>query len=186
MTHTWSAQDYQATNLMPFFGKLPRGRGRIYFATGYNKWGMTNAVAASLDITADILGGHLPWANTIHRRVTSPPGAASAVTLNAGVAATLAKDWAQAGLKSCPRVGRPARRGDGGRGSARAEARGNVHRRRNHVQPVCRLHPPRRDTPLERQRKILGLPAARLPVQHEGQVLEGPATHDLPAPAAPG
>ena len=34
---------------------------------------MTNAVAASLGITADILGGQLPWANTIHRRVTIFP-----------------------------------------------------------------------------------------------------------------
>ncbi|KQQ90038.1 FAD-dependent oxidoreductase [Arthrobacter sp. Leaf137] len=92
-THTWSAQDYLPTNLMPFFGKLPRGRGHIYFGTGYNKWGMTNAVAASLDIAADILGGNLPWAQTIHRRVTSPAGALSAVALNAGVAAKLATGW---------------------------------------------------------------------------------------------
>ncbi|MDR6506249.1 FAD-dependent oxidoreductase [Arthrobacter oryzae] len=99
LTHSWSAQDYQATNLMPFFGKLPRGLGRVYFATGYNKWGMTNSVAAALDITADILGTRLPWANVIHHRVTSPSGAASAATLNAAVAATLARDWAQVGLK---------------------------------------------------------------------------------------
>ncbi|MCY1228626.1 Cytochrome b6-f complex iron-sulfur subunit [compost metagenome] len=99
LTHSWSAQDYQATNLMPFFGKLPRGRGRVYFATGYNKWGMTNSVAAALDITADILGTRLPWAGVIHHRVTSPPGAASAVSLNAAVAAKAAKDWGQLGLK---------------------------------------------------------------------------------------
>ncbi|CAN7212715.1 FAD-dependent oxidoreductase [Arthrobacter sp. LjRoot14] len=99
LTHSWSAQDYQATNLMPFFGKLPRGRGRVYFATGYNKWGMTNSVAAALDITADILGTRLPWASIIHHRVTSPPGALSAVSLNAAVAATAAKDWGQVGLK---------------------------------------------------------------------------------------
>jgi nitrite reductase/ring-hydroxylating ferredoxin subunit len=92
-THTWSAQDYQATNLMPFFGGLPRGRGHIYFGTGYNKWGMTNAVAAALGISADILGGSLRWANTIHRRVTSPGGALSAVAVNAGVAARLATGW---------------------------------------------------------------------------------------------
>lgn len=92
-THTWSAQDYQATNLMPFFGKLPRGRGRVLFGTGYNKWGMTNAVAAALGISADILGGKLPWSDTIHRRVTSPGGALTAVSLNARVAARLATDW---------------------------------------------------------------------------------------------
>ncbi|MEV7135005.1 FAD-dependent oxidoreductase [Arthrobacter sp. NPDC093128] len=99
LTHSWSAQDYRATNLMPFFGKLPRGLGRVYFATGYNKWGMANSVAAALDITADILGTRLPWASVIHHRVTSPAGAASAATLNAAVAATLARDWAQVGLK---------------------------------------------------------------------------------------
>jgi glycine/D-amino acid oxidase-like deaminating enzyme/nitrite reductase/ring-hydroxylating ferredoxin subunit len=99
LTHSWSAQDYQATNLMPFFGKLPRGQGRVYFATGYNKWGMANAVGAALDITADILGSRLPWASIIHHRVTSPAGAASAVSLNAAVAATVAKDWGQVGLK---------------------------------------------------------------------------------------
>ena len=103
VTHTWSAQDYQATNLMPFFGKLPRGRGRIYFATGYNKWGMTNAVAASLGIAADILGGHLPWANTIHRRVTSPPGAASAVALNAEWPPRSPRTGRRPASKDCPR-----------------------------------------------------------------------------------
>jgi Rieske Fe-S protein len=94
-THTWSAQDYMATNLMPFFGKLPRGKGHVYFGTGYNKWGMTNAVAAAVGISADILGGQVPWADTIHHRVTSPSGAFSAVALNAGVAAKLASGWGQ-------------------------------------------------------------------------------------------
>ena len=95
VTHTWSGEDYQATNLMPFIGKLPRGGGRIFFATGYNKWGMSNSIAAALDISAQILGGHLHWADTIHRRVTSPAGAAAAVSLNADVAATLARSWAK-------------------------------------------------------------------------------------------
>jgi glycine/D-amino acid oxidase-like deaminating enzyme/nitrite reductase/ring-hydroxylating ferredoxin subunit len=94
-THTWSAQDYHPVNLMPFFGRLPRGRGRIYLATGYNKWGMTNAVAAALAITGDILGGHVTWAKTIHHRVTSPKGIAEGISLNADVAAKLASDRAE-------------------------------------------------------------------------------------------
>lgn len=98
VTHTWSGEDYQATNLMPFFGALPRGQGKIFFATGYNKWGMTNGIAASLAISAEILGGHLPWARTIHHRVTSPLGAAAAVGLNADVAKTLAESWAKVEL----------------------------------------------------------------------------------------
>ncbi|GAB13746.1 putative oxidoreductase [Arthrobacter globiformis NBRC 12137] len=179
VTHTWSAQDYQATNLMPFFGKFPRGRGRIFFATGYNKWGMTNAVAASLGIAADILGGHLPWANTIHRRVTSPPGAASAVTLNAGVAATLAKDWGR--LKKLP----PAD------GAVPAEGTGTVALRDRKpvatstvngttcsLSAVCThlggiLH-------WNDNEKSWDCPLHGSRFSSDGQVLEGPATRDLP------
>lgn len=95
-THTWSGEDYQATNLMPFFGKLPRGSGRVFFATGYNKWGMSNGIAASLAITDGILGARRPWAGVIHRRVTSPAGAAAAVALNAGTVRTMAEGWVKA------------------------------------------------------------------------------------------
>jgi glycine/D-amino acid oxidase-like deaminating enzyme/nitrite reductase/ring-hydroxylating ferredoxin subunit len=112
VTHTWSGEDYQATNLMPFIGKLPRGGGRIFFATGYNKWGMSNSIAAALDISAQILGGNLSWADTIHRRVTSPAGAAAAISLNADVARTLAQSWAkvrrggaEAGVPTVPAEG---------------------------------------------------------------------------------
>ncbi|WP_090825296.1 FAD-dependent oxidoreductase [Arthrobacter sp. yr096] len=102
VTHTWSAQDYQATNLMPFFGKLPRGHGRIFFGTGYNKWGMSNGVAAALSITSDILGGQSDWATTIHHRVTSPQGAFQAVRLNAGTAKRMIEDKAR--VRSNPEI----------------------------------------------------------------------------------
>ena len=54
-THVWSAQDYEAHGGVPFVGKLPRGGGHVYLATGYSKWGMTNAVAAALRISGEIL-----------------------------------------------------------------------------------------------------------------------------------
>jgi glycine/D-amino acid oxidase-like deaminating enzyme/nitrite reductase/ring-hydroxylating ferredoxin subunit len=98
VTHTWSGEDYQATNLMPFFGQMPRGGGKIFVATGYNKWGMSNSIAAALAISAEVLGGQLPWADTIHRRTTSPVGAAAALALNADVAKTLAESWAKAAV----------------------------------------------------------------------------------------
>jgi len=102
VTHTWSAQDYQATNLMPFFGKLPRGKGRIFFGTGYNKWGMSNGVAAALSITSDILGGHSDWATTIHHRVTSPKGAAEAIRHNADIARRMVEDKSK--VKANPEI----------------------------------------------------------------------------------
>ena len=119
VTHTWSGEDYRATNLMPFFGRLPRGRGKIFFATGYNKWGMTNGIAASLAIAAEILGGQLPWADTIHKRITSPAGAAAAVALNADVAKNLAESWAKAELA----------KPETGTGTVPAEGEGTVVRK---------------------------------------------------------
>lgn len=73
---TWSAQDYESHNLVPFVGALPRGLGRIRFATGYAKWGLTNAPAAALRLSAEIR--RVPrrerpsWMATLGRRLTVP------------------------------------------------------------------------------------------------------------------
>lgn len=95
-THRWSAQDYQSANMVPFVGWFPRGRGRIYLATGYNKWGMTNSVAAALSLAADILGDNLPWAKTLRRRVTGPADIATGAKFNASVAGMDVKGWLHA------------------------------------------------------------------------------------------
>ncbi|MFC8302822.1 FAD-dependent oxidoreductase [Specibacter sp. NPDC057265] len=92
-THHWSAQDYQSANMVPFVGKLPRGGGNIHVATGYNKWGMTNAVAAALTLSAEILGGNVPWAKTLSHRITGPADLASGAKINAEVAAKMTKGW---------------------------------------------------------------------------------------------
>jgi glycine/D-amino acid oxidase-like deaminating enzyme/nitrite reductase/ring-hydroxylating ferredoxin subunit len=181
-THTWSGEDYQATNLMPFIGKLPRGRGRVLFATGYNKWGMSNSIAASLTITADILGGNLHWADTIHRRVTSPAGAAAAVALNADVARTLAESWAKAEF-SKPEGGSPVVPGEGEgtvvRQARRPVAISTVDGASCRLSAVC-THlgglvtwndaEATWDCPLHGSR-----------FSARGEVLQGPATRDLPA-----
>ncbi|WP_343320502.1 FAD-dependent oxidoreductase (plasmid) [Arthrobacter sp. TMP15] len=92
-THHWSAQDYKSANRVPFVGKLPRGGGSIYLATGYNKWGMTNAVAAALTLSANILGGDLSWAQTLSHRITTPADLREGIEINAKVAGKLAKGW---------------------------------------------------------------------------------------------
>lgn len=101
-THSWSAQDYRSVNRVPFVGALPRGGGRIYVATGYNKWGMTNAVAAALALSGQILDSPQPWAQTLNRRVTKPRGAAELAGVNAEVGVHLAKSWLDAELSSLP------------------------------------------------------------------------------------
>ncbi len=94
-THRWSAQDYQSANMVPFVGWLPRGGGKIFLATGYNKWGMTNAVAAALSLAKDLLDSDedLPWAKVLHHRITGAADIVEGAKFNAGVAAHLAKGW---------------------------------------------------------------------------------------------
>ena len=92
-THAWSAQDYQSMNLVPFVGWMPRTGKHVALATGYNKWGMTNGVAAALSMTADILDGNISWAKTLHHRITLPKDVANSVVANAQVAGELASGW---------------------------------------------------------------------------------------------
>lgn len=73
---SWSAQDYHSHDLVPFVGAMPRGLGRVRFATGYGKWGLSNGPAAALRLTAEIT--RVPWRDrpewmtTIARRLTVP------------------------------------------------------------------------------------------------------------------
>ncbi|QNN63868.1 FAD-dependent oxidoreductase [Leucobacter denitrificans] len=92
----WAAQDYRSHTRVPFAGPLPRGGDRIYTATGFNKWGMTNGVAAGLTIAADMLGGHLEWAMTLREHNLKLPAVRDALAANTQVAAHLASDWADA------------------------------------------------------------------------------------------
>ena len=60
-THAWSAQDYSSHDGLPFTGALPSGRGHVYLATGYGKWGLTNGLVAALSITQEIHGHRESW-----------------------------------------------------------------------------------------------------------------------------
>jgi glycine/D-amino acid oxidase-like deaminating enzyme len=100
--HRWSAQDYASHDGIPYVGALPRGRGRIHVATGYEKWGMSNAVAAARAISGRILDTPPSWSTTLGRRITRPSGVASMLGTNLGVATSLARGAARAVVSSVP------------------------------------------------------------------------------------
>ena len=107
-THAWSAQDYRSHDGIPYVGPLPRGGGHIQVATGFDKWGMTNGVAAARNITARILGEKPSWAGPLGRRVTRPQGAFNIVRTNAGVGIAATRsilDVNPRGLPSTPAEG---------------------------------------------------------------------------------
>lgn len=174
-THAWSAQDYSSHDGLPFVGALPRGRGHLYLATGYGKWGLTNGVAAALSLTAQVHGHQTSWQKPISRRITRPSGALEIARLNAGVGARLVGDLARAELH----VGQEPAEGKGvvGHRGLVPEGRARVDGQVCSVRAVCthlggtlQWNDAERswDCPLHGSR-----------FTPEGEVLEGPATTPL-------
>ena len=138
LVHQWSAQDYRTSSHVPWAGPLLPRHDEVLVAGGYGKWGMTNAVAAALALTARILGGHVAWAEELYAWGRPTPAAvAQTMRLNAKVAGEMALGWAKP-------LGRPHRaepdEGEGvvvadrlGTPTATARVNGKVHR----VSAVC-------------------------------------------------
>jgi glycine/D-amino acid oxidase-like deaminating enzyme/nitrite reductase/ring-hydroxylating ferredoxin subunit len=119
LTHSWSAQDYASHNEIPFVGLLRAGKeggkadGGVYVSTGYNKWGMTNAVAGSLRISAEILGNRLDWADVLGRRLTHPSSVAKGVQANVAAGVAAVRGWASSEMKKVSDEEAPPDEGQG-------------------------------------------------------------------------
>jgi glycine/D-amino acid oxidase-like deaminating enzyme/nitrite reductase/ring-hydroxylating ferredoxin subunit len=95
LKYWWSAQDYESVDSLPYAGPLLPGQAGIQIATGFDKWGMTNAVAAAMVIARRALGKAAPqWGGAFDswnlRQLT---GVGMATKLNAEVGVYLAKGW---------------------------------------------------------------------------------------------
>lgn len=176
-THAWSAQDYEAPQRIPFVGIMPRTNRRVSLATGYDKWGMTNAVAAALTIVGDRLGGTPDWARTLHHRVTLPLALAEGLGANLAVGWWYARGWARTLATPLPQS-RPAE-GEGvtGRRGIRPVAVSTVDGRTCELSAVCpHLHAVLNWNDQER---TWDCPAHGSRFAADGALLEGPATRDL-------
>jgi len=178
-TQVWSAQDYQSHNHAPFVGKLPRGGGHVYLATGYNKWGMTNAVAAGLRLSAEVLGGNMPWAKTLGTRISKPASLAQTVQANLVVGAAATAGWVGAELRPLSASARIPAEGEGMVGNLRGApvAVSTVDGTTCAVSAICtHLGGVLRFNDLE---KSWDCPLHGSRFAADGSVLEGPATKDL-------
>ena len=60
--YRWSAQDYESVDGLPYIGRILPTSHRVWLATGFRKWGMTNGTVAGM-ILRDLIGGRdNPWA----------------------------------------------------------------------------------------------------------------------------
>lgn len=85
--YRWSAQDYQTMDEIPIVGHLTSGKNRIYLATGFAKWGMSNGTASAIIISDLIIKGDSPWAPVYNpSRFTPLASAKNFVIENADVA----------------------------------------------------------------------------------------------------
>jgi glycine/D-amino acid oxidase-like deaminating enzyme/nitrite reductase/ring-hydroxylating ferredoxin subunit len=96
VTHTWSAQDHGPAAELPYVGPLLPGDDRLLVATGFDKWGFTNAPAAAGLLTSRVTGrprdaGALeswsPWEAT---------GLPKALAANGSVGLRMAQGWLRA------------------------------------------------------------------------------------------
>lgn len=125
-THWWSAQDYESLDGLPYVGPLLPRQGSIFVATGYDKWGMTNGVAAALALSSQLLGGDALWSSDLRSwRLRELSGLGRAAKLNGSVAAQMAEGWLRVALGSDESASPPA------------EGQGRVGRRGTSPVAVC-------------------------------------------------
>ena len=57
---SWATQDCMTPDDIPYIGEYARSLPNFYVATGFNKWGMTSAMAAAQILTDKIIGRERP------------------------------------------------------------------------------------------------------------------------------
>ena len=135
-THYWSAQDYSPIDELPYVGPILPGNDKIFVATGFDKWGMTNGTAAALALSSRILGGRMDWAEAFAS--WSPhelSGIPKAMQNNLQVGLYLARGW----ITPVTRIGNRSP-DDGGVVSGppwSLEGRAVVNGKEHRVSPVC-------------------------------------------------
>ena len=176
VTHQWSVQDYRSTRRLPLAGPLSGSSGSVLVATGFAKWGMTNASAAALAIAGRITGKAPSWSEGLYGHREGLTDVVDAAKLNASVAVELARGWADAMTRVAPKTPPPGEGVVGWHG-LRPVAASTVDGRTCAVSAVC--------THLggvmswNDAEQTWGCPLHGSRFAADGRRLEGPAVDDL-------
>ncbi|KAB1639151.1 FAD-dependent oxidoreductase [Pseudoclavibacter terrae] len=176
--YRWSAQDYEEPDAAPSSGVANPVHPRILYATGYNKWGLSNGIAAAHDLRGRILDERAEWMHTLYDRRVTTSKLGGLVARGAEVGVTAVGDWARAEL-STPEAHPAEGEGSVGRSGGVPVAVSTVDGVTRSVSAVCtHLGGVLRwndedcswDCPLHASR-----------FAPDGTRIEGPATSDLPS-----
>jgi glycine/D-amino acid oxidase-like deaminating enzyme/nitrite reductase/ring-hydroxylating ferredoxin subunit len=132
VAYRWSAHDYVPVDGLPYVGRLPLSLDRVWLATGYNKWGLTNGTVAATIIADGIAGAENPWAETFDaNRLDVLPSAKKFVEENLDVAVRFVGDRVRHLVGKDPGELEPGEGGvvdlGGERVGAYRDAEGEVH-----------------------------------------------------------
>jgi glycine/D-amino acid oxidase-like deaminating enzyme/nitrite reductase/ring-hydroxylating ferredoxin subunit len=72
IAHHWAAQDNDTTDRLPYVGRFHAGTDRVWVATGFGGWGMSNGVMAGRLIAGMLAGEPLPWTDLFDPRRIHP------------------------------------------------------------------------------------------------------------------
>ena len=72
----WSAQDCMTLDGLPYAGRFSSATPDLYVATGFGKWGMTNAMASALLLRDLITGRECPYADAYSPQRFTPSASA--------------------------------------------------------------------------------------------------------------
>lgn len=129
----WSAQDCMTPDGLPYIGRYSALQPDWYVATGFNQWGMTNAMAASMILTDLICGRENGYAAAFH------PGRWNAATVH-GILAQSAASVKNLGRQWFLRPGLEAdslKPGHGGVTVCRGRKVGAVKKPDGSLQTIC-------------------------------------------------
>lgn len=103
-THCWSAQDYTSTDRVPFIGRFWPGAKRLWVATAFGAWGMTNSAVAGMVLADLVTGQDNAWAALYDPGRLTPvgPKVRSFAKENVAVAKELASGYLSPGDAGSP------------------------------------------------------------------------------------
>lgn len=85
--YRWSAQDLTTLDKLPYVGRISKGKGNNFIATGFRKWGMTNGTAAAYLIKDLIINEANPYEKVVTPlRFTAEPTIKKFISTNVDVA----------------------------------------------------------------------------------------------------
>ncbi|MBC5637008.1 FAD-dependent oxidoreductase [Ornithinibacillus sp. BX22] len=90
--YRWSAQDLTTLDKLPYIGRISEEEDKIFVATGFRKWGMSNGILAAKIISDKILGHENPYTELFSpSRFQTDPSLRKFARINADVAKHLIK-----------------------------------------------------------------------------------------------